>query len=133
MEFKSEDGLMAAALSHYRELVIAPMLSLRYLSLPFDKVLYQLFIHSYEASKAFSRYSDSPRKPRKRTNCFQEWYTKAIEQRQVNQKIASSLAASYIVIQFNTLLLQMESGVEPELIRKQAKLAFSVLINNAQP
>ena len=40
-EFKSEDGLMAAALSHYRELVIAPMLSLRYLSLPFDKVFYQ--------------------------------------------------------------------------------------------
>ena len=40
-EFKSEDGLMTAALSHYRELVIVPMLSLRHLSFPFDEVLHQ--------------------------------------------------------------------------------------------
>ena len=30
-EFKSADGLMTAALPHYRELVIVPMLSLRHL------------------------------------------------------------------------------------------------------
>ena len=52
-----------------------------------------------------------------------------MEQEQVNQEISPSLAAEYIDTQFNTLLLQMGSGVEPELIRKQAKLAFSVLLD----
>ena len=147
-EFSNEDGLMEACLSHYRELVILPILSLRNLPLPFGEVLHYAIeglIAEEERPKSCLFTQMRLAKPYlgaktlerleviegERVEAFREWYRKASDLGQVNQDIPPETAAGYIDTQLNSLLLQMAAGVDPATIRCHASLAFSPLLTSA--
>ena len=144
-EFSNEDGLMEACLSHYRELVILPMLSLRDLPLPFSEVLHfaiERLITEEESPRCCLFTQMRLAKPYlgaktlerleviegERVEAFREWYRKALDLGQVNLEIDPDTAAEYIDTQLNSLLLQIGVGVDPETIRRHARLAFSPLM-----
>ena len=144
-EFKNEDGLMEAALMLYRTVVIEPMLELRNLALPFNEVLEYAIVQltsdrNQPAGCLFTQMRLA--KPylgpftlkclekieKERVDAFEEWYSKALKEGEVNAKVSPQLAARYIDTQFTALLLQMGSNAHPDIVREQTRLAFTVLL-----
>ncbi len=144
-EFGSEDGLMAAALEHYSQSIIQPVLDALALPVPFAVLVERLIVGSTavtdapagclftELRLARSRLGAETtacveRMEQHRRGVFEDWYRRALAQGAVNPSLSTELAAHYIDTQLTTVLMLMGAGEPPERIREQARLAFQVLL-----
>ncbi len=142
--FGSEDGLMAAAVAHYRNQVVAPILTLLSSNERFDVVLAHLLTLVTEGSGrpagclvAELRSSSSGVGPETTALvdeiaadlrlAYSAWFERARAYGTVNPAIPTDLATHFIDTQLTTVLLQIARGHDPALTRAQATLAFSAL------
>ena len=143
-EFGGEDGLMAAVLSHYHELVVRRILSFIEIEQPFVPAMEGLIIamttpqdhppgclftemrilRQYLAEQALARLEAIEEE---RRLGFERWYARALTQKQVNPAVSPEAASRYIDAQLTLLLLDMKTGKSPADIRTSAFLAMSVL------
>lgn len=143
-EFGGEDGLMEAALGHYRERVVAPVLEALAIELPFAELAEQLVVGMTtdrgtpagclftEMRLARSRLGPATEArvrsmEQHRREAFEAWYRRALGRDEVDASISPELAARYIDTQFATILMQIGAGEPPELVRNQGRLALRVL------
>ncbi len=145
-EFGGEDGLMAAALEHYRQLVVLPLLTVLAAERPFAETLDLVIVgmttdHSLPAGCLFTRMRlSTPRLGplttaavqairRERLEAIEAWAQGGLAAGVVDRSISSDLAARYIDTQLTMVLVQLATGEPPELIREQARLALRVLLS----
>ncbi|MFT5681118.1 MAG: AcrR family transcriptional regulator [Myxococcota bacterium] len=143
-EFGGEDGLMEAALVHYRERVVTPVLEALAIELPFAELVEQLVVgmtsdRGTPAGCLFTkmRLARSRLGPatearvrsmeEHRWEVFEAWYRQALGRGEADASISPELAARYIDTQLATILMQLGAGEPPELVREQARLALRVL------
>lgn len=143
-EFGSEDGLMEAALEHYRAIVIGPLLELLGSDLPFAEVLERLLRFTTEPSGnpagcLLAELRSTPGRLGPATTArvdavtaelrqaYERWFRRAQARGEVETAISPDVATHFIDTQLTTVLLQMALGAEPRLVRAQAELAFSAL------
>jgi AcrR family transcriptional regulator len=148
-EFGSEDGLMEAAVEHYRATVIGPLLVLLLSDLPFSEVLERLLHFTTEPSgrPAGCLLADLRSAPRRLgpattekvdaitaelRRAYAHWFSGARARGEVDTTISPEVATHFIDTQLTTVLLQMALGAEPRLVRAQAELAFAALTGNAR-
>ena len=148
-EFGSEDGLMEAAIEHYRATVIGPLLELLASDLPFAEVLERLLLFMTEPSgqPAGCLLADLRSAPgrlgpgtaarvdavtEELRQAYEHWFHRAQALGEVDAVISPDLATHFIDTQLTTVLVQMALGAEPRLIRAQAELAFSALTRTAR-
>lgn len=150
-EFGGEDGLMAAVLSHYRDLVIVPLLEMLAAERPFAEMLHEL-LHWMTADRdtpagclfckmraaslrsrlgeATTQQLEAIRDEMRAT--YKQWYQRGLMQGEVNPVIAPDFAAHYIDTQLTMVLNLLAAGEEPEQVRAQAELAFAGLFNGSE-
>lgn len=143
-EFGEADGLMDAVLTHYRELVLVPLLNAFASQLAFDDLMERLVVgltsdRGTPAGCLFSemRLARSHLGPKtgarlramdqERRDAFEAWYRRALERSEVDASISPELAARYIDTQLTVVLVQMGAGEPPELAAGQARLALRTL------
>ncbi|MEZ4433791.1 MAG: TetR/AcrR family transcriptional regulator [bacterium] len=146
--FGGEDGLMAAAVEHYRATVIGPLLELLGSDLPFAEVLGRLLLFMTEPSSKpagclLAELRSAPGRLGPATaarvgaiaaelrQAYERWFRRALARGEVNTGISPDLATHFIDTQLTTVVLQMGLGAEPRLVRAQAELAFSALTGMA--
>ena len=144
-EFENEDGLMAGALERYKESNVAPLLEIVEAGLPFEEVLenaIQWLTENRETPKGclFTKMRLMRGQLGAKTlngveeaeselqEAFRSWYQKGIEEGAVDQNISPEFASLYIGTQFTNVLVQMDLGIPPELIREQANMALAALL-----
>ncbi len=144
-EFTNEDGLMEAALEHYRQQVIVPLLSIIAAEHPFGPFLEQLVAgmtsqRSVPAGCLFTQMRLDRRRlgPKtmarvqtledERLRAFEAWYAQAVETGQANPKFSPAFAARYLDTQLSTVLVQMGAKAPAAQVQAQANLALSVLL-----
>lgn len=148
-EFGSEDGLMEAAVEHYRTTVIGPLIELLRSDRSFSEVLQQLMLFMTEpagrppgcllaecrsapgrlgpvTAASVDAVADELR------DAYEQWFRQAQARGEVDTAISPDLATHFIDSQFTTVLLQMALGAEPRLVRAQAELAFTALTRTAR-
>ena len=147
-EFGSEDGLMEAAVEHYRATVIGPILELLGSGRPFPEVLQDLLRFMTEPSGRpagclLAELRSAPGRLGPATtarvdavtvelrHAYDHWFRQAQARGEGDTAISPDLATHFIDTQFTTVLMQMALGAEPRLVRAQAELAFSALSPNA--
>ncbi len=147
-EFGGEDGLMSAVLGHYRTLIISPMLQALELPLSFGELSEALIDRMTAESEnpagclftemrlAHARLGPITQGKlrdlgQERLGALEDWYRRALEQRQVKSSISPALAAQYLDTQLAAILLQLGAGVPAEAVKAQARLALGAL--NASP
>ena len=142
-EFGGQDGLMEAALAHYEEQVIAPVLAATQIDLPFADLVELLVVGMTQAAGpagclftelrlAQSRLGEATMQrlramERHRRQVFEDWYQRALDRGEVDPSIPPALAARYIDTQTATALAQLGVGEPAELVAQQARLAFRTL------
>jgi len=143
-EFGGADGLMKAALDHYNEQVVEPVLAALAAERPFAELVELLLIGMTSDSGAPAgcmftelRLARSRLGPetsarvrsmeQRRYDAFEDWYRRALARGEVDASIAPELAARYIDTQLATVLSQLGAGEAPELVLQQARLAFRTL------
>ena len=143
-EFGGEDALMDAALEHYNERVVAPVVAALTMDLPFPDLAEQLILGMSADSGAPAgclftemRLARSRLGPvtqarvhameLNRLKAFEVWYQQALMRHEVDPSIPADLAAAYIDTQLATILTQMAAGEEPERVRSLARMALGVL------
>lgn len=148
-EFGSEDGLMEAAVEHYRATVIDPLLELLGSERPFPEVLQHLLRFMTEPSDRptgclLAELRSAPGRVGPVTaarvdavtdelrDAYEQWFRQAQARGEVYTSISPDLATHFIDTQFTTVLLQMALGAEPRLVRAQAELAFTALTRTAR-
>lgn len=148
-EFGSEDGLMDAAVEHYRATVVGPLLELLGSDRPFVEVLECLLLFMTEPSGRpagclLAELRSAPGRLGAMTaasvdaiteelrQAYEHWFRQALARGEVDTSISPDLATHFIDTQFTTVLLQMALGAEPRLVRAQAELAFSALTRTAR-
>ncbi len=144
-EFGGEDGLMEAVLSHYRELVVVPLLSMLNSERPFAEVLRELIDwmteeHDTPSGCLFVKMRSAPTRLGSATSkrvemlrgemraAYKAWYQRGMEHHEVKEGIDPDLAAYFIETQFVTVLNLMAAGELPEQVRAQGILAFAGLL-----
>ena len=144
-EFGDEDGLMEAALFHYRGLLVEPVLAALAMEQSFARVMEALLAgmtakRDTPAGCLFTemRLARARLGPRtearlraiedERRAAFERWFEQALARGEVDANLSPELAARYIDTQFTSLLLQLGMGEAPERAREQARLALSVLV-----
>lgn len=144
-EFGSEDGLMEAALSRYRQLVVCPLLELLASDAPFPATLDRLVTVLTEerglpAGCLFTEMRVARRRPgagtwalvqsivKERRAAFEHRYKRALESKEANPELSASFAARYLDAQLTTVLVHMAVGEPTEQVRSQAQLALRVLL-----
>lgn len=144
-EFGGEDGLMEAVLDHYRDAVVGPLLSMLLADRPFAEVLSELVFwmtqdHGTPAGCLFVKMRFSPSRLGPATSArvedlkdemrgaYKDWYQRALDRNEVNAKIPPDFASYYLDTQLTTVLVQVEAGDPPGLVRAQAQLAFSGIL-----
>ncbi|MEM9291804.1 MAG: TetR/AcrR family transcriptional regulator [Acidobacteriota bacterium] len=147
-EFGSEDGLMDAAVEHYRTTMIGPLLELLASDQPFAEVLERLLLFITEPSSKpagclLAELRSAPGRLGPLTaarvdsvaeelrNAYETWFRRALARGEADTMISPDLATHFIDTQLTTVLLQMALGGEPHLVRAQAELAFSALTRGA--
>ena len=142
--FGSEDGLVAAALDHYREQVIVPILALLASPERFSAVLSQLLHFATEpadrpAGCLVAELRSTGKEVGPETNAlvdaianelrqaYAEWVGRAQAYGDVNPALPIDLLTHFIDTQLTTVMLQIARGHDPALTRAQAALAFSAL------
>ncbi len=148
-EFGSEDGLMEAAVEHYRATVIGPLLELLGSDLPFAEVIERLLRFATEPSGnptgcLLADVRSAPGRLGPGTTArvdtvtaelrqaYERWFRQAQAHGEVDSAISPDLATHFIDTQFTTVLMQMALGAEPHLVRAQAELAFTALTRTAR-
>ncbi len=148
-EFGSEDGLMEAAIEHYRATVIGPLLELLASDVPFAELLERLLLFMTEPSDRpagclLADFRSAPGRLGPGTaarvdavtaelrQAYEYWFRQAQARGEVDTAISPELATHFIDTQFTTVLLQIALGAEPRLVRAQAELAFSALTRTAR-
>lgn len=149
-EFGSEDGLMEAAVEHYRATMIGPLLELLGSDRPFPEVLQHLLRFMTEPSGRpagclLAELRSAPGRlgpvttarvdavAEELRHAYEHWFRQAQARGEVDAAIPPDLATHFIDTQFTTVLMQMALGAEPRLVRAQAELAFSALSPKATP
>jgi AcrR family transcriptional regulator len=149
-EFGGEDALMDAALEHYSERVVSPVLAALSLDLSFPDLAEQLILgmtadSGTPAGCLFTemRLARSRLGPvtqariqameLRRLSAFEVWFEQALVKHEVEPSIPVDLAAHYIDTQLATILTQMSAGEEPERVRSLARMAFHVLYSSGRP
>lgn len=145
-DFGGEDGLMEAALAHYRASVLGPLLEALAADRPFADTLNGLLTWITELHGRppgclfFVRMRSAPSRLGPNTSArvevihdemlsaYRAWFERARQRGEVRDGIDADLAALYIYSQLTTALFQMTSGEPPDLIRAQTELAFASLI-----
>ena len=144
-EFESEDGLMREVLLYYRELVIIPVLKAIETPKPFAESVEELIMGMTASSPhpagclftemRIARTHFGPMTnaqlnlmEQERHEAFAIWYKRALTLNEANAELTPELAARYIDSQFTTLLLQMGAKEPANMVRKQTRLAFSILV-----
>lgn len=148
-EFGNEDGLMEAAVEHYRAIVTGPLLELLASDLPFAEVLERLLHFMTEPSGnpagcLLAEFRSAPGRLGPVTTArvdtitgelrqaYERWFRRAQARGEVEMGISPDLATHFIDTQFTTVLLQMALGAEPRLVRAQSELAFTALTRTAR-
>lgn len=144
-EFGGEDGLMAAVLQAYRARFVEPLLAPLAADRPFAPML-DGAITTLTSDRGtppgclFTKMRLAPTRlgplatetvgelETVHRDAYEAWYRRALERGEANPDLHPEFAARYIDTQFATLLVQMENGVDPELVREQAHLALRVLV-----
>lgn len=143
-EFGGEDGLMLAALEHYRGLAVVPLLAIIASEGPFAAVLERAVAvmtsdHGTPPGCLFTkmRLSKGRLGPQtlgrlegieaERIAAFEAWYRRALERGEA-ERIAPELAAAYLDKQFTMVLVSMALGESVEQIRAEAQLAMRALV-----
>lgn len=143
-EFGDEDGLMQAVLTHYRALVLTPVLDALAMELRFPELMDTLIVgmtteRGTPAGCLFTemRLARSRLGPRtvaslatmetERRQAFRDWFQQGLQRDEVDATLSAESAARYIDTQFTTVLLQLGMGEPPEQVREQARLALGVL------
>lgn len=144
-EFESEDGLMSAALAHYREVVVLPVLVFIRSERPFPEVLDELIVGMTSKRETpvgclFTQMRLSPPRlgplsakrvhdvEQERRDAFEAWYARALDNGEAAKGLAPDIAAAYIDSQFTSALVQMKAGTSPDEVRTLARLACRVLV-----
>jgi len=144
-EFGGEDGLMEAVLSHYRELVVVPLLTMLSSERPFAEVSRDLIEwmteeHDTPSGCLFVKMRSAPTRLGSATSkrvemvrgeilaAFKAWYQRGLRHHEVKEGIDPDFAAYYIDTQLMTVLNLMATGEPPEQVRAQGFLAFEGLL-----
>ncbi|MEM7052628.1 MAG: TetR/AcrR family transcriptional regulator [Acidobacteriota bacterium] len=144
-EFGGEDGLMEAALLEYRQRFVLPLLAVVAADLPFEQTLDQLVLvttvdRDTPAGCLFTamRLSQARLGPataarvstivEERRAAFEDGYRRALARGEADPDRSPEFAARYLDTQLTTILVQMASGEEPDLVRPQARLALRALL-----
>ncbi|EDM81834.1 transcriptional regulator, TetR family protein [Plesiocystis pacifica SIR-1] len=144
-EFGGEDGLMLAALEHYRGLAVVPLLAIIASDEPFAVVLERAVAvmtsdHGTPPGCLFTkmRLSKGRLGPQtlgrlegieaERIAAFEAWYRRALERGEADASVAPELAAAYLDKQFTMALVSMALGESVEQIRAQGRLAMRALV-----
>ena len=144
-EFDSEDGLMEAALLHYRERFVLPLLSLAADDQPFDRLLEQLVVatttdRGTPAGCLFTamRLARARLGPdtaaclveiiEERRAVFEDRYRRALSRGEADPSYSHEFAGRYLDAQLTTVLVQMALGEPQDEVREQAQLALRALL-----
>ena len=144
-EFGGEDGLMLAAIEHYRNLATIPLMSLLASDAPFLEVLRQLMTFTTEISDRSAgclltamRYAPGRLGPATLTrvkmiekdllDAYEAWYQRAISRGEADPNIPPKLAACYVDMQMGAVLLQMPIASSPPRLLQQMQLALRSLV-----
>jgi TetR/AcrR family transcriptional regulator, copper-responsive repressor len=147
-EFGGEDGLMEAALVHYRTITTVPTLGLLASERPFAQVLEDLLDGLTQAGDmpagcllTMMRAAPGRLGPATRARvqavteelrqAYQAWFTRGRSRGEVDPTVSPTLAAHLIDTQISTVLLQMGLGQDPGLVRAQAQLALKSLLRGS--
>ncbi len=143
-EFDDEDGLMAAVLVSYRELLLVPFLDALELELPFADVMEMLIVAMTSDRGAPTgclftemRLARSHLGPvtearlasieLERRRAMEACYQRALQRGEVDPVTSPELASRYLDTQFTALLIQMGMGEPPETVQAQTRMALRVL------
>lgn len=143
-EFGGEDGLMEAVLEHYWEVALLPFIERTKGEQAFGELLEELIAwltseRGVPPGCLLGKLRSSPNLLGEATaervasvsgqmrGTFERWYERALARGEVNPAWAPALAAQYIDTQFSTILVNMGIGMDPELVRAQARMAFVCL------
>ena len=148
-EFGGEDGLMDAALAHYDQQIVQPVLDAFAMEQPVTELLERLIVGMTSVGGtpagclftqmrlARARFGEKTEQrlrtmEERRREVFEAWYQRALGQGEVTPSVSPSLAAYYIDSQIANVLMQMGAGEPSEQVAEQARLAFGVL-HSSQP
>ena len=143
--FGGEDGLMEAALDHYRDLAIVPLLGVLAADEPFEQILnksldWLISDHGTPAGCLFTRMRLSTSRlgpstaarvraiEQERRDAFAASYRRALARGEVDRSITPDFAAYFIDTQLNGALVRRSVGDAPDLVKAQTRLAFRALL-----
>ncbi|MEM0963051.1 MAG: TetR/AcrR family transcriptional regulator [Bacteroidota bacterium] len=144
-EFGGEDGLMRAALDHYRRTVLERLHQLLASERPFGDVL-QGLVSWYTSDRdlpagcLFSKLRASPDQLGPETTdrvaalreelqgAYEAWYIRAVARGDANSDVDPPLAAYTLDTQLTTVTMLMAAGEPPDRVRAQASLALASLM-----
>ncbi|NDE17189.1 TetR/AcrR family transcriptional regulator [bacterium] len=144
-EFGGEDGLMLAAIEHYRNLATVPLMSLLASEAPFLEVLDQLIAFTTDIGDRSAgclltamRYAPERLGPatlarvkiieKDLLDAYESCYQRAVSRGEADPNIPPKLAACYIDMQMGAVLLQMPIVANPARLRQQMRLALRSLV-----
>ncbi len=144
-EFGGEDGLQAAALDAYREVVVVPMLQALFVERPFAATLDGAIVAltsdrgtpsgclftrmRIDRSKLGPLAADRVRQlEQEQLDAFARWYRSGLERGEANPEHSAELAARCVDTQLAAVLVQMGLGLDPESVRQQARVALSPMV-----
>lgn len=142
--FGGEDGLIEAALGHYRDIMVAPVFELLEVECAFSDAMEALIIgmtspREHPPGCLFTemrllRAQLGPLTLAKldaieaeRCAAFERWVARGIERGEVSPRFGAREAAEYIDAQFSMVLLHMGMGHAAETVRAHARLAVRAL------
>ncbi len=148
-EFGGEDELMAAALELYRRERVLPLLARLAEERPLSETIEDAVVglttdDGTPAGCLFTRMriSTSALGPQtsKRVRALEaeqqaaiyDWFRRGLERGDADPDLDPALAARYVDTQIACILTQMGEGVPSEQVRKQARLALSVLAGGSK-
>ncbi|MDJ0837743.1 MAG: TetR family transcriptional regulator [Acidobacteriota bacterium] len=144
-EFGGEDGLLAAALECYGEVVIAPRAAnlagdrsfeesvesiIEFLTSPRDTPPGCLLVKMRGAPECLGPLARArvDMMVRGLQEAYEALFVRAQSRGEARGDVSPGLAGRYIDTQVTTALRQIASGEEPDEVRAQAKLAFDALL-----
>ena len=145
-EFKSEDGLMKAALVRYSDRALTPMHQTLSADIPFDEALDGLIAfasadHTKEGNPVGCMYVDMcsgraqvgdatrdqlDKLKSELIGVYEEWVDRSKDRGEFPSAISTQFAAVYIDAQLSNAMSQQSRGETNETIREVLQMAFSV-------
>ncbi|MEL6614676.1 MAG: TetR/AcrR family transcriptional regulator [Bacteroidota bacterium] len=144
-EFGGEDGLMLAALDHYRSTVLSRLFEWLQSERPFEEVLHGLLVwytsdRGLPAGCLFTNVRSAPSRVgastsdrvaevlREVRDAYEAWYRRSQQRGEANETVDPALAAYLLDTQLTLVTTLMRAGEEPDRVRAQAKLALASLL-----